>query len=84
MNDLKLLLEEQNSRNNILEKKQRKFDSELQLLNDEVKQEKLQRERLSREKELVIAEKFALETNLAVSKIDPGKRLFIIIFRLFR
>lgn len=31
MNDLRMLLEEQNSRNNLLEKRQRKFDSELQL-----------------------------------------------------
>lgn len=66
MNDLKLLLEEQYSRNNILEKKQRKFDSELQLINDEIKQEKLQKERLAREKEAVIAEKFTLESCLAV------------------
>lgn len=32
MNDLRMLLEEQNSRNNLLEKKQRKFDSECQNL----------------------------------------------------
>lgn len=32
MNDLKMLLEEQNGRNNILEKRQRKFDSECQAL----------------------------------------------------
>lgn len=32
MNDLRMLLEEQNSRNNLLEKRQRKFDSECQLL----------------------------------------------------
>lgn len=32
MNDLRMLLEEQNSRNNLLEKKQRKFDSECQSL----------------------------------------------------
>lgn len=32
MNDLRMLLEEQNSRNNLLEKKQRKFDSECQAL----------------------------------------------------
>lgn len=31
MNDLRMLLDEQNGRNNILEKKQRKFDSESQL-----------------------------------------------------
>jgi len=32
MNDLRMLLEEQNARNNLLEKKQRKFDSESQAL----------------------------------------------------
>ena len=32
MNDLRMLLDEQNSRNNLLEKKQRKFDSECQTL----------------------------------------------------
>lgn len=32
MNDLRMLLEEQNGRNNLLEKKQRKFDSECQAL----------------------------------------------------
>lgn len=32
MNDLRMLLEEQNSRNNLLEKRQRKFDSECQNL----------------------------------------------------
>lgn len=70
MNDLKLLLEEQYSRNNILEKKQRKFDSEIQLLNDEIKQEKLQRERLAREKEVVISEKFSLESGLLVTNLS--------------
>lgn len=67
MNDLKLLLEEQNSRNNQLEKKQRKFDSETQLLQDELRQEKQAKDRLSREKELIIAEKFTIESNLQVS-----------------
>lgn len=33
MNDLRMLLEEQNSRNNLLEKRQRKFDTECQTLN---------------------------------------------------
>ena len=32
MNDIRMLLEEQNSRNNLLEKRQRKFDSECQSL----------------------------------------------------
>lgn len=32
MNDLRMLLEAQNGRNNLLEKRQRKFDSECQAL----------------------------------------------------
>lgn len=66
-NDLRLLLEEQNARNNLLEKKQRKFDSETQLLQDELRQEKQAKERIAREKEIVLAEKYTLENNLAVS-----------------
>lgn len=67
MNDLRLLTEEQSARNNLLEKKQRKFDSETQMLQDELKKEKQARERLSREKEVMLAEKYALESSLAVS-----------------
>ncbi|XP_069699013.1 unconventional myosin-XVIIIa isoform X2 [Periplaneta americana] len=69
-NDLRLLLEEQNSRNHLLEKKQRKFDSELQLLNDELRQEKQQRDRTSREKELIVAEKYSLEQNLSAVRLE--------------
>lgn len=68
-NDLRLLLEEQNARNSLLEKKQRKFDSETQLLHDELRQEKQAKDRLAREKEVVLAEKYTLENNLAVSAI---------------
>lgn len=66
-NDLRLLLEEQNSRNNLLEKKQRKFDSETQLLHDELRQEKQGKERIAREKEVILAEKYTLDNNFAVS-----------------
>ncbi|XP_067015742.2 unconventional myosin-XVIIIa isoform X2 [Anabrus simplex] len=69
-NDLRLLLEEQSSRNNLLEKKQRKFDSELQLLQDELRQEKQQKERLSREKELAVAEKYTMEQNLGAVRLE--------------
>lgn len=68
MNDLRLLLEEQSARNNLLEKKQRKFDSETQSLQDELKKEKQAKERLAREKELIVAEKYAIESTLAVSR----------------
>lgn len=67
MNDLRLLLEEQNARNNLLEKKQRKFDSETQMLQDELKKERQTKDRLAREKEVYMAEKYAIETSLAVS-----------------
>lgn len=89
MNDLRMLLEEQNARNNLLEKKQRKFDSECQALQvwnchiflwillfkqmfgfyqqDTARQERQAKDRLSREKDILIAEKFTLEQSLAVS-----------------
>ncbi|XP_044737975.1 unconventional myosin-XVIIIa isoform X4 [Chrysoperla carnea] len=70
MNDLRLLIEEQNARNNLLEKKQRKFDSETQLLQDEVRQEKQQKDRLSREKDILLAEKYTLESNLADVRLE--------------
>lgn len=66
-NDLRLLLEEQSARNNLLEKKQRKFDAETAMLQDELKKEKQAKERLSREKEVMLAEKYAIESTLAVS-----------------
>ncbi|XP_057663669.1 unconventional myosin-XVIIIa isoform X1 [Diorhabda carinulata] len=70
MNDLKLLLEEQNGRNNLLEKKQRKFDSETQMLQDELKKEKQARDRFAREKEICMAEKYAIESTLADIKLE--------------
>lgn len=94
MTDLRMLLEEQNSRNNLLEKRQRKFDSECQALQvtinfsyalkllanqinlqDSTRQERQAKDRLSREKDVLIAEKFQLEQQLAVSPIDlfPSK-----------
>ncbi|XP_015593289.1 unconventional myosin-XVIIIa isoform X3 [Cephus cinctus] len=70
MHDLRLLLEEQTARNNLLEKKQRKFDSETQNLMDDLRQEKAQRERLAREKEIAIAEKFTVEQNLSDARLE--------------
>jgi len=67
MNDLRMLLEEQNARNNLLEKKQRKFDAECQSLQDAVRQERQAKERYGREKDVLQAEKFTLEQTLAVS-----------------
>nr|CAD7453161.1 unnamed protein product [Timema tahoe] len=69
-NDLRLLLEEQNARNVLLEKKQRKFDSDSQHLQDELRQEKQMRDRLSREKELALAEKYSVEQSLSSLEIE--------------
>ncbi|XP_019760217.2 unconventional myosin-XVIIIa isoform X2 [Dendroctonus ponderosae] len=70
MNDLKLLLEEQSSRNNLLEKKQRKYDSEAAMLHDELKKEKHAKDRLCREKEVLMAEKFAMESTIADVRLE--------------
>ncbi|KAJ6636272.1 Unconventional myosin-XVIIIa [Pseudolycoriella hygida] len=73
MNDLRLLLEEQNSRNTSLEKRQRKFDAECQTLQDSARQEKQARERLGQEKDTLIAEKFTLEQSLAELDLTQEK-----------
>ncbi|XP_073815217.1 myosin heavy chain-like isoform X9 [Musca autumnalis] len=70
MNDLRMLLEEQNARNNLLEKKQRKFDSECQALQDTARQERQAKDRLAREKDILIAEKFTLEQSLADTRLE--------------
>ncbi|XP_037947751.1 unconventional myosin-XVIIIa isoform X2 [Teleopsis dalmanni] len=70
MNDLRMLLEEQNARNNLLEKKQRKFDAECQSLQDGARQERQARDRLSREKDVLIAEKFTLDQTLADTRLE--------------
>ncbi|XP_076647211.1 unconventional myosin-XVIIIa isoform X3 [Halictus rubicundus] len=70
MHDVRLLLEEQTARNNLLEKKQRKFDSEMQNLLNDIRQEKTQREKLAREKEIALAEKFTVEQNLSDAKLE--------------
>ncbi|XP_063697134.1 unconventional myosin-XVIIIa isoform X2 [Culicoides brevitarsis] len=70
MNDLRMLLEEQNSRNNLLEKRQRKFDVECQSLQDATRQEKLAKERLSREKDVLVAEKFQLDQALSDTRLE--------------
>ncbi|XP_055903611.1 myosin-2 heavy chain isoform X5 [Eupeodes corollae] len=70
MSDLRMLLEEQNGRNNLLEKKQRKFDSECLALQDAARLERQSKDRLSREKDVLIAEKFTLEQNLADTRLE--------------
>merc|ERR1719462_493480 len=61
MNDTRLHLEEQASRNSMLEKKQRKFDSELALANVDRRQEALAREKSQKEADSLKQEKLRLE-----------------------
>ena len=67
LNDTKLLLEEQTSRNVLLEKKQRKFDAEIGLLQEDRKQESNQREKLQREVDALKAQKYGLDEQIHVS-----------------
>ncbi|XP_030392047.1 unconventional myosin-XVIIIa isoform X5 [Gopherus evgoodei] len=64
LQDTKLHLEGQQGRNHELEKKQRRFDSELAQAHEEAQREKLLREKLSREKDMLIAEVFSLKQQL--------------------
>lgn len=58
---------QQTCRNNLLEKRQRKFDAELHSAQEELKRERAAKERLSRERDQAHAEKYALEQSLSVS-----------------
>ncbi|XP_039364141.1 unconventional myosin-XVIIIa isoform X20 [Mauremys reevesii] len=64
LQDTKLHLEGQQGRSHELEKKQRRFDSELAQAHEEAQREKLLREKLSREKDMLIAEVFSLKQQL--------------------
>ena len=72
LNDTKLLLEEQTSRNVLLEKKQRKFDAEIGLLQEDKKQEMTAREKLQRELDALKAQKYGLEEQIHVSIISSS------------
>ncbi|XP_066519872.1 unconventional myosin-XVIIIa [Hoplias malabaricus] len=64
LQDTKLHLEGQQSRNHELEKKQRKFDSEQSQAQEEVQRERSLREKLSREKDMLTGEVFSLRQQL--------------------
>nr|XP_042713948.1 unconventional myosin-XVIIIa isoform X26 [Chrysemys picta bellii] len=64
LQDTKLHLEGQQGRSHELEKKQRRFDSELAQAHEEAQREKLLREKLSREKDMLITEVFSLKQQL--------------------
>merc|ERR1719412_3191348 len=69
-NDLRMLLEEQTSRNALLEKRARKFDSELSLVNEERKLELQSKEKLQRELDQLKSIKNQLEDQLQAMKLD--------------
>ena len=60
------MLEEQTSRNSLLEKKQRKFDGEIGSLNEELRRESDAREKVARELEEAKRNKFLLEDEVQV------------------
>ena len=66
MQDMKLHLEEQMARNNELERKQRRFDSELNMAHEDVRDEHNLREKLQKERDQLVAEKYKLESDLEV------------------
>ncbi|KAK3738198.1 hypothetical protein QZH41_012776 [Actinostola sp. cb2023] len=68
MEDLKLVLEEEQSRNAELEKKQRKFDIEATRFKEEVSHERNLKDKINREKEKHQSEKYRLEKELEMSK----------------
>ena len=66
LNLCRLLLEEQTSRNTLLEKKQRKFDAEIGTLTEARRQEEAAREKVVRECDQLKANKFQLEDQVQV------------------
>ncbi|XP_055861175.1 unconventional myosin-XVIIIa-like isoform X2 [Biomphalaria glabrata] len=70
MQDMKLHLEEQMARNNELERKQRRFDTELSMAHEDAKEEKSAREKLQRERDHLLSEKYTLEQTLQQVKQD--------------
>ncbi|XP_035221427.1 uncharacterized protein LOC118194387 isoform X2 [Stegodyphus dumicola] len=70
LQDIRLMLEEQMARNGELEKKQRRFDAELSAAQEEIKKERLLREKITREKEQALHEKYSLEQDVQSAKLD--------------
>ena len=70
MNDTRLHLEEQASRNTLLEKKQRKFDSELALAVEDKRQEMISKEKYQNEVDLLRKEKSKIEEQLHSLSMD--------------
>merc|ERR1712227_749121 len=70
MNDTRLHLEEQAPRNTLLEKKQRKFDSELALATEDKRQEMLSKEKYQNEVDHLRKEKSKLDEQLSLLGMD--------------
>nr|XP_057935142.1 unconventional myosin-XVIIIa isoform X11 [Doryrhamphus excisus] len=70
LQDTKLHLEGQQSRNHDLEKKQRKFDIEQSAAQEEVQREKTLREKLAREKDMLTGEAFSLRQQLEEKDLE--------------
>ena len=70
MNDTRLHLEEQASRNTLLEKKQRKFDSELALAMEDKRQEMLSKEKYQNEVDHLRKDKSKLDEQLSLLGMD--------------
>ncbi|KAK7474334.1 hypothetical protein BaRGS_00034382, partial [Batillaria attramentaria] len=70
MHDIKLHLEEQMARNNELERKQRRFDNELSMAHEDVREEKHMREKLQKERDQLLSEKYSLEQTVQSLRMD--------------
>merc|ERR1719510_517166 len=70
MNDTRLHLEEQASRNTLLEKKQRKFDSELALAVEDKRQEVISKEKYQNEVDLLRKEKSKIEEQSHILSLE--------------
>ncbi|GAB6030070.1 Myosin XVIIIA, variant 2 [Chamberlinius hualienensis] len=70
MNDMKYMLEEQTARNAALEKKQRKFDVELSAALEQVRQEKLGKEKFQKERDQIMGERYTIEQELESVKLE--------------
>ena len=68
-----MLLEEQTSRNALLEKRARKFDTELNLVNEERKAELSSKDKLQKEVDQLKSIKNQLEDQIQVSQIRTLK-----------
>ncbi|XP_071540833.1 unconventional myosin-XVIIIa-like [Panulirus ornatus] len=70
MNDLKILLEEQTSRNNLLEKKQRKFDQDVMAVQEELRHERANKDKIQRERDQILSEKYSFEQEVSTSSVN--------------